>query len=104
MLWDYAHHTYLETIFELGFPAAIALFYCFFKMAWICLKGVFIRRKDWIYSATGLAATCLIAAHAFVDFSMQIPAVVYTYCLLMGVACAQSFSTAKKSTTDKTKE
>ncbi|MDO9103694.1 MAG: O-antigen ligase family protein [Methylovulum sp.] len=95
-LWDYAHNTYLESIFELGFPAALALFYCFLRLAGICVKGLLIRKRDWIYPATGLAATCLIAAHASVDFSMQVPAVPYTYALLMGAACAQSFSSGKK--------
>ena len=91
-LIDYAHNSYLEVIFELGFPAALVLFYCFLRLAIICLRGLFIRRKDRIYSAVGLAATCLIATHAYVDFSIQIPAVAYTYALLMGAACAQSFS------------
>jgi len=93
--WDYAHNAYLETMFELGIPAALALFYCFFQLGWICFKGLFIRKRDWFYPATGLAATTLIAVHSVVDFSMQIPAVVYTYCLLMGAACAQSFSHSK---------
>lgn len=96
ILWDYAHNTYLEVIFELGFPVALLLFYCFFKLAWVCARGLLVRRKNWIYPATGLAATCLIAAHATVDFSMQIPAVAYTYVLLMGASCAQSFPTPKK--------
>ncbi len=95
-LIDYAHNTYLETIFELGFPAAIALFYCFLRLASICFMGLFVRKKDWLYPAIGLAATCLIATHAYVDFSMQIPAIPYTYALLMGAACAQSFSSKQK--------
>jgi O-antigen ligase len=94
-LWDYAHNSYLEMIFELGFPAALALFYCFLRLALICLKGLLIRNRDWIYPTTGLAATVLIAAHVSVDFSMQIPAVAYIYFLLMGTACAQSFSSVK---------
>lgn len=91
-LIDYAHNSYLETIFELGFPAALLLFYCFLRLAIICLRGVFIRKKHRIYSSVGLAASCLIAAHAYVDFSLQIPAIAYTYALLMGASCAQSFS------------
>jgi O-antigen ligase len=89
---DYAHNTYLEVLFELGIPAGLALFYCFFRLAWICFKGLLVRKRDWIYPATGLSATALIAAHASVDFSMQIPAIPYTYLLLMGAACGQSFS------------
>lgn len=102
-LWDYAHNSYLESIFELGFPAALALFYCFLRMAIICLRGIFVRKRDWIYPATGFAATCLVAAHANVDFSMQIPAIPYTYALLMGAACAQSY-TGKKRRTKKAAE
>jgi O-antigen ligase len=94
-LWDYAHNTYLEIIFELGIPASLALFYCFARLVWICCRGLFIRKRDWIYPAVGLSATCLIAAHALVDFSMQIPAVAYIYVLLMGAACGQSFATKK---------
>jgi uncharacterized membrane protein YhhN len=82
----------LETIFELGFPAAMGLFYCFLRLASICFIGLFVRKKNSLYPAVGLAATCLIATHAYVDFSMQIPAIPYTYALLMGAACAQSFS------------
>jgi hypothetical protein len=39
----------------------------------------------------GLAVTALVAAHATVDFSLQIPAVSYAYAFLLGIACAQSF-------------
>lgn len=96
VLWDYAHNSYLETIFELGVPAAFVLFFCFVKLALICLKGLFTRKKDQIFPALGLAATALIATHALVDFSMQIPAVAYLYAVLMAAACAQSFSTRKQ--------
>jgi O-antigen ligase len=94
-LINYAHNTYLETIFELGFPAALALFYCFLRLVSICFIGLFVRKKNRLYPSVGLAATCLIAAHSSVDFSMQIPAVAYIYALLMGAACAQSFSSTR---------
>jgi O-antigen ligase len=92
LIHDYAHNTYLETVFELGFPAALALFYGFLKITWLCFKGFLMRKRDMIYSAIGVSATVLIGVHSLVDFSMQIPAVPYVYALLMGVACAQSFS------------
>jgi O-antigen ligase len=95
LLQDYAHNTYLENMFELGIPASLALFYCFLRLVLICGRGLFVRKRDWIYPAVGLSATCLIAAHALVDFSMQIPAVAYIYVLLMGAACGQSFATKK---------
>lgn len=96
ILWNYAHNVYLETIFEIGIPAAGAFFYCFFKMAWICGKGLLQRKRDWMYPALGLAATCLIGLQSATDFGMQMPAIAYTYALLMGVACAQSFSYPKR--------
>ena len=94
ILWDYAHNSYLECIFELGLPAALGLFYCFLRLAISCLIGTFTRKRDWSYPATGVAATVLISVHATSDFSIQIPAVPFTYFLLMGAACAQSFSSA----------
>lgn len=95
LVWDYAHNTYLEIMFELGIPAALLLFLCFFKLVWTCLKGLFTRKRDLIFPAAGLAVTALVATHALVDFSIQIPAVAYTYALLMGASWAQSFSSRK---------
>lgn len=93
ILQDYAHNTYLETFFELGIPAALALLYCFLRLALICVRGIFVRKRDWAYPAAGLSATVLVGVHALVDFSMQIPAIAYSYALLMGAACVQAFST-----------
>jgi hypothetical protein len=45
----------------------------------------------------GVAATFLVALHAMVDFSLQIPAVTYTYCFLLGTAVAQSWSSRQLS-------
>lgn len=97
MIHDYAHNTYLEAAFELGLPAALALFYGFVKITWICFKGFLSRKRDMIFPAIGVAATVLIGAHSLIDFSMQIPAVSYAYALLMGAACAQSFSSSPQS-------
>jgi hypothetical protein len=41
----------------------------------------------------------LIGVHSLVDFSMQVPAIPYVYALLMGVACAQSFSSSAQPRT-----
>lgn len=89
--YDKAHNTYLENMFELGLPAAFMLFAAVFRLAWICLRGVFQRRRHWAYPAAGFAASVLVAVHSFTDFSLQIPAVAMTYALLFGAACAQAF-------------
>jgi len=85
-----AHNSYLEYLFELGFFQAIALFSGILFIAVKCLQGIWQRQRHWEYPAIGFAATSLVAAHALVDFSLQIPAVAYTFALLMGAAFAQS--------------
>ena len=93
--YDKAHNTYLENMFELGLLPALALFLAIAWAALICVRGVWIRRRDWLYPALGVAASVLVGTHAFVDFSLQIPAVAFTYALIMGVAVAQSIPTRK---------
>lgn len=92
-----AHNTYLENIFELGLLQALSLYAAIFWVAMICLKGVWLRQRNWIYPAIGCSATLLVAAHSLVDFSLQIPAVAFTYALMMGAAVAQAQSSRDKS-------
>lgn len=94
--FDKAHNTYLENALELGLPAALGLFSAIGVLLVICLLGVRRRRRDAVYPCIGVAATVLVAAHSVVDFSLQIPAVAVTYSLLMGAACAQSWSSREK--------
>lgn len=89
-----AHNDYLETIVELGFPAAIALFLTMASLLWICLRGVRQRRRDAVLPCIGVGATTLVAIHSLFDFSLQIPAVTSLYWLLMGAAIAQSFNSS----------
>ncbi len=93
--YDKAHNTYLENIFELGLLQASALFGAIFLAALTCLRGVWVRRKHWIYPAIGFSASLLVGAHALVDFSLQIPAVAFTYALIMGAAVGQALPTRK---------
>lgn len=93
--YDKAHNTYLENIFELGLLQASTLFAAVFAVALICLRGVWLRRRNWIYPAIGFSASVLVGVHALVDFSLQIPAVAFTYALIMGAAVAQALPTRK---------
>ena len=95
--YERAHNTYLENTLELGMPGAAALFLTIGGLSLLTLLGVLRRRRDAIFPCIGFAATTLVASHSLVDFSLQIPAVALTYSLLMGVACAQSFSTRKRA-------
>ncbi|MBT8117025.1 MAG: O-antigen ligase family protein [Gammaproteobacteria bacterium] len=94
--YDMAHNTWMENIFELGWPAAGALFLSMILAALMCLRGVRTRQRDWIFPATGLAASVLVAIHSFFDFSLQMPAVALTYACLLGAACAQSVSPGRQ--------
>ncbi len=87
-----AHNSYLENVLELGLPAAGLLFVALAAPAAICTAGILRRRRNLTYPCLGLAATTLVGLHALVDFSLQIPAVAAVYALLMGAACAQSWS------------
>ena len=71
----------------------MALFASIGTCAGYCWVGIRRRRRDRIYPAIGVAATALVAAHSTVDFSLQIPAVAVSYAFLLGLGCAQSFST-----------
>jgi len=96
MTYDKAHNTYLENIFELGIPAASALFLSILLIALKCLTGIWSRQRNWIYPALGFSSTVLVAAHSFVDFSLQIPAVAVTYTAILGAGFAQSFSSKRR--------
>jgi O-antigen ligase len=92
-----AHNDYLETIVELGLPAASALFLSMASLLWICLRGAQRRRRDAVFPCIGVGVTTLVAVHSLFDFSLQMPGVAALYWLLMGAAIAQSFSSSHSS-------
>jgi len=87
-----AHNDWLETIFELGFPAAVLWFIVLAGLTLRCLWGFFRRRRDHIYPVIGFCAGVLVGLHSFVDFSLQIPAVAVTFSVLLGVGVGQGRS------------
>lgn len=90
------HNTYLENIFGLGLPAALALFAVFIGLSGAIVAGVAGRHHDWLYPAIGAVATVQVAIHSLVDFSLQIPAVAITYAAILGMAVAQSVSPRRR--------
>ncbi|MDS4010535.1 MAG: O-antigen ligase family protein [Defluviicoccus sp.] len=85
-----AHNAYLENAVELGLPATAALVAIFVSIAVRTWRGARRRRRDAIYPCIGFSATVLVGVHSLLDFSLQIPAVTATYCLIAGIACAQA--------------
>ena len=45
---------------------------------------MFARRRDQVFALAAVGATVLVALHALVDFSLQIPAVAVTFAALLG--------------------
>lgn len=95
--WDKAHNDWLETLFDLGWPAGLLWFATLFGLCFRCLAGAFRRKRDRVYSMVGCSAGLLVGLHSFVDFSLQIPAVAITFAVLLGVGVGQSWSSQKPS-------
>ncbi len=92
LVYDKAHNSYLEFAFEAGLPAFLAMMAVLGALVWRVARGARNRRRDRVFPCIGIGASALVASHALVDFSIQIPAVAMTFALLLGVAVAQSWS------------
>ena len=94
--FDLAHNTYLELALEIGLPALALLLSILGGIVFAVGRGVFTRRRDVTFVAVGLGTTALCALHSTVDFSLQMPAVVLDYALVLGLAFAQSYPTQER--------
>jgi O-antigen ligase len=72
-IFDRAHNFYLEGFLGLGILFPIAAIIAFAVLARVFWRGIAQRRRLRHYVLLGLAATVLVALHAAVDFSLQIP-------------------------------
>ena len=82
---DKAHNTYLQMIMELGWPAALALYAGLGLLVFRCQQG-----RSAVYPTVLASCSVLVAVHALVDFSLEMPANAATYALLLGIGCAQA--------------
>ena len=87
--WDKAHNDWLETIFDLGWPAALLWFSALVGLCTRCLANVFRRDSGRIYPMVGCSACILVGLHSFADFSLQVPAVAITFAAMLGVGVVQ---------------
>jgi O-antigen ligase len=72
-IFDRAHNFYLEGFLGLGILFPITAILAFSVLARVFWHGLAQRRRLRHYVLLGLAATVLVALHAAVDFSLQIP-------------------------------
>ncbi len=93
---DHAHNTYLEMMLELGVIGFAVLMISFITVNIIFIKGMLRRQKDYIFPLTGFAVSVVVATHSLFDFSLEMPAIALTYSVILGVCCAQSWSTRER--------
>jgi O-antigen ligase len=96
MFWDFnrGHSDVLESVLDLGIPAAA----CLWGALALCLSGLWHgvrhRRRHGIYPIIGLTSGLIILLHSGVDFSLQIPGISCTFATLIGIGLAQSWGSA----------
>lgn len=89
--FDQAHNTYIELLLETG-PLGLGLMLLAVGAALLRCVGAALRReRSYTYPASAAAAGVLVAVHALVDFSIEIPAMALTFATLLGVGVAQSW-------------
>ncbi len=91
-VWEQAHDSYVEVFQGLGLVFGSMFLGSIVWLVLRCLKGVTTRRENVTVPRVALAASCLVAVHSLVDFSMQIQAVALTYAALLGAGVSQSES------------
>lgn len=91
--YDYAHNIYLQLAMESGLVGTALLLLNVILITAVCVWGARQRHRNGFFAALGVAATVLVGGHGLLDFSLQIPAIAAAYCLILGVAYAQAWST-----------
>lgn len=89
--WSLAHSSYLENLWEMGLPAALAFYAALVWVAVVIVRGAITRKRNRIYSVVALS--CLVAGglHSLVDFSLQMPATSAMFAFLLGIGWAHAW-------------
>jgi len=90
--WDMAHNAFLENYFELGIPAATALYLVLAMITWRIWRGTKERSRDREFSCLAFGVIIASSFHSVFDFSLQMPATAALFALILGMGWTQSFS------------
>jgi O-antigen ligase len=93
--WNFAHNTYLELAFGLGLVGATAFFAVLLAIVLRIYRGARRRHNNRVYACLGLGCAAAAGFHAIFDFSLQMPAVAALFAVILGLAYAQSFTSAE---------
>ena len=94
---EFAHNTMLENTVELGIAGAIILAWSLVWLVFVTWNGVRRRRKNIVMPLIAFAVSVQLILYSLIDFPLQIPAIGYTYALILGIGVAQSFSSIRRN-------
>ncbi|HEY4135889.1 MAG TPA: O-antigen ligase family protein [Alphaproteobacteria bacterium] len=78
-----AHNDVLEAAMELGVPAATGLLVSILLLVGNCWRELRARRRGAVFPCIAVAVSLQVGLHSLLDFSMQVPAVVIAYALIL---------------------
>lgn len=97
-IFDRAHNFYLEGFLGLGIMFPVAALLVFAVLARVFRRGLADRRRLRHYVLLGIAATVLVALHAAVDFSLQIPGFAVFFSAFLSAVVTISLGRSQKET------
>lgn len=86
--FDRAHNDYLELAVTAGVPAAMLTFISIFTMMFFLVPRLKYGVEYRSFIALGIAVSVQLGLHSLLDFSLQIPAVSYFWCAILGAGIA----------------
>lgn len=89
--YNRVHSDVLESLLDLGVPAGLLLWAGIVLLVSGLWHGVTTRKRNGIFPTLGLTSAIMVFCHATVDFSLQIPGVVFYLATLMGTGLAHSW-------------
>lgn len=95
--FNFAHNDPLESALELGIPAASALLLAVALLVLQCWHELRVRHRGAIFSCIAVAVTVQVTLHSLLDFSMQVPAVVVAYVILLACGLARADRPVRQS-------
>lgn len=85
-----AHNDVLEAVLELGIVGASAMFLALAWLVGLCLRELRRRRRGAIFPCIAVAVSLQLGLHSLLDFSMQVPAIVVVYVMLLACGLARA--------------